>query len=344
VLVKNPALIGIYQPRKADGTPDGDPIEGFYPRIDGITDEDFWRAQWGPDNKGPRGRKTKGLANLLAEVCHCGQCGAGLIYMNTGKGAFLTCGKARRGLCDNRYLRTYHTLEAELLSALALFDFSRLLDRADPQVERIAGLEAEIAAKTATVDRLLEDFSGNTPVAVSKRIGILTADVEGLTIALAEAKRTARIAEAHEARDAYAEFREMIESLPAMPDDDSRYQLRAKIAAELRRLIESGTAEGTALTIVFRGSPFCRIGLLINRSTLDAVRVTPIGSDYSLLWPRQKLLQNRDMAGLFAEYVKQENGRDQVVRSYNHDARDRNLLTDISSPMLGWVSATLSAK
>jgi hypothetical protein len=46
-LVRSTALIGIYQPRKADGTPDGDPIEGFYPRL--ISDDDFWRAQWGPD-------------------------------------------------------------------------------------------------------------------------------------------------------------------------------------------------------------------------------------------------------------------------------------------------------
>jgi len=306
VLVKNPALIGIYQPRKADGTPDGDPIEGFYPPIDGITDEDFWRAQWSPDNKLARGRKTKGLANLLAEVCHCGQCGAGLIYLNTGKGAFLTCGKARRGLCDNRYLRTYHTLESELLSALALFDFSRLLDRADPQVERIAGLEAEIATKAATVDRLLADFSASTPAAVSKRIGILSAEIEALTTELAEAKRTARIAEAHEARDAYAEFREMIERLPAMPDDDSRYQLRARIAAELRRLIESAIANQTGLTFRLRATAAWQAELIISRSTLHSLRLTAIKSGNSFSFPRDVIIGHADIAGLFAGCVGQD--------------------------------------
>ena len=59
ILVRNKALIGIYQPHTADGSEDGDPIEGFYPRI--ISDDEFWRAQWGPDNKLSRGRTSKGL-------------------------------------------------------------------------------------------------------------------------------------------------------------------------------------------------------------------------------------------------------------------------------------------
>jgi DNA invertase Pin-like site-specific DNA recombinase len=61
-LVRNTALIGLYQPRKADGSPDGKPDEGHYPRI--ISDDDFWRAQWGPDNRGSRGQTSKGHWNL----------------------------------------------------------------------------------------------------------------------------------------------------------------------------------------------------------------------------------------------------------------------------------------
>lgn len=303
-LVKNPALIGIYQPRKADGTPDGDPIRGFYPRI--ISDNDFWLAQWGPDNKGPRGRKTKGLANLLSEVCHCGRCGAGLIYLNTGKDAFLVCGKARRGMCDNQYHRTYAKLEAELLSALALFDFSRLLDRADPQVERIAALDATISAKIATVDRLVEDFSTSTPAAVSKRIGVLSAEIEALTVELAETKRTARIAEAEEARDAYAEFRAMVDSMPGMPEGEERYQLRAKIAGELRRLIETATATGTELAIRFRGAPSdLQIELIIERSRLVELRLVENETGDYFAFARARIFDDPDFdpAGQFEGFI-----------------------------------------
>jgi DNA invertase Pin-like site-specific DNA recombinase/uncharacterized small protein (DUF1192 family) len=304
-LVRNPALIGIYQPRKANGTPDGDPVEGFYPRI--ISDEDFWRAQWGPDNKASRGQTTKGYWNLLKGLCKCGQCGRTIIGLNTGKEKFLVCDRARRSLCDNKYFRTYPKLEGELLSALALFDFSRLLARADPLVERIAALDAEIAAKTATVDRLLEDFSASTPTVVSKRIGVLSAEVEGLTAELGEAKRTARIAEAEQARDAYAEFRAMIESLPAMAEADALYQLRAKIAAEFRRLIDSAIAVGTEMTLRLKAVPAWCVEILVKRSTVESIRLTAVETGNSYEFPRDVLFGVADLAGLFAGYVASQN-------------------------------------
>ena len=301
-LVKNPALIGIYQPRKADGTPDGDPIEGFYPRI--ISDEDFWRAQWGPDNKLSPGKTSEGYWNLLKGIPKCGRCGRTIIGLNTGKEKFLVCDAARRSLCDNKNFLTYPKLEAELLSALALFDFSRLLNRADPQVEHIIGLEAEIAAKTATVDRLLADFSASTPAVVSRRIGILSAETEALTAELAEARRTARIAEADESRDAFSEFKAMVDSLSAMADGEERYQLRAGIAAELRRMIDSATAVGTELTIALKGTAFYRIELLITRSRVDSVRLVVIDRNYAVLFPRDTLFRDDAyMGGLFAGYV-----------------------------------------
>src|SRR4029077_1690879 len=63
------------------GTPDGAEIGGFYPRI--ISDEDYWRAQWGPDNKLSRGKTTKGYWNLLKGIPKCGCCGRTIIGLNT---------------------------------------------------------------------------------------------------------------------------------------------------------------------------------------------------------------------------------------------------------------------
>ncbi len=306
-LVKSVALRGLYQPCFADGRADGDPIEGHYPRI--ISDDDWWRAQW-PKNgdHAPRGRKTKGLNNLLAEACHCGHpgCGAGLVYVNKGTdngGAYLVCSKARRGLCGNKSHHRYPELELELLAALSLFDFSRLIDHANPQAETIAALEAEIADITATVDRLLDDFSASTPASVSKRIAMLEAKKDGLTPKLDEAKRAAQIAEATESRDAYAEFKAMVDSLSAMPEGEERYRLRTRIAGELRRLIDSATAVGSELTITLRGSAFYRIELIVNRAIVTSLRLTAIESGNSYLFPRDVLFGDGDLAGLFAGYV-----------------------------------------
>jgi uncharacterized small protein (DUF1192 family) len=67
-----------------------------------------------------------------------------------------------------------------LLDTLAVFDVSTLVDRAHPQTDRIAALEAEISQKTATLDRLFEDLTAGVPKAVSRRIATLSAEIEAL--------------------------------------------------------------------------------------------------------------------------------------------------------------------
>jgi DNA invertase Pin-like site-specific DNA recombinase len=246
-LVKNKALIGIYQPRKADGTLDGPEIKGFYPRL--ISDEDFWRAQWGPDNKMSAGRTTKGMANLLKGVCRCGHCGAGLVYLDTGKGRFLVCGRSRRGKCNDRRFHNYPRLEAELLNLLALFDYTRLVAKTDPQAERITALRAEIADIDATVKRLLDDFSANTPASVTKRITMLETRRTGLATEFADLKHAARIAEAMADPDAYAVFQEIVKALLTMPEGEGRLALRTRISNELRRVIDVIETDGDDLIV-----------------------------------------------------------------------------------------------
>jgi hypothetical protein len=310
-LVKNKALIGVYQPRKADGSEDGPPIEGFYPRL--ISDEDFWRAQWGPDNKLSAGRNTKGVANLLKGICKCGKCGRGLVYLNTGKDAFLVCGKARTRGCDNRYHRSYPKIERELLTALELFDYNRFLEHTHPQSDRLAALRAEIVEIEETVDRLLTDFKANTPPSVSKHITALEARRADLTTQLRETERFGRITEAQQSRDTYAEFTAMVAWLPRMSDQEERYRLRTKIASELRRMIVSAIADGTELTIALAPTPFCRLDILIDRATITGFRITLTGCDEPpkpVVFPRARVMGDTSRAGLFAGYV---GGSAQVV-------------------------------
>jgi DNA invertase Pin-like site-specific DNA recombinase len=306
-LVKNKALIGTYQPRKSDGTPDGPEIYGFYPPV--ISEVDFWRAQWGPDNKGTKGRRTKGFANLLRGIPHCDCCQGGLIYLNTGKDQALVCGRARRNLCGNHSFHNYPRLERELLVALSVVDFTKFLDRSPPQQERITALEAEIADANATVERLLNDFHAHTPVAVSNRIGSLSAKVDNLGVELAEARRAARIAEAEEGRDAYAEFRAMVDAMPTMPEGEERDRLRMRIAAELRRMIKSARANGTELRIELTAAPWHQVEILFNRSRitsfcLHSYLCNGLPSHTLLIIPRDLLFGDLlDRPGLFAQFV-----------------------------------------
>lgn len=97
----------------------------------------------------------------------------------------------------------------------------------------------------------------------------------------------------------------MVESLPTMPNDDSRYQLRARIAVELRRLIESAIADQTELTFRLRAIATWQAELIINRSTLHSLRLTAIESAKSFSFPRDVRIGDVDIAGLFAGYVGQ---------------------------------------
>jgi hypothetical protein len=314
-MVRNVALIGLYQPRKADGTPDGELSDKHYPRI--ISDDDFWRAQWGPENRSSPGKTSKGHWNLLKGICTCGRCGRKLIGLDTGKGKSLICGHSHLGLCGNRYMMTYPPLESDLLSALALFDFARFVNRGDPQAEKIAALEAATTEKTATIDRLLADFSVSTPPAVSKRIAALSVEVEGLNGRLAEAKRTARIAEAMELQDAFTEFRALIESLPGMPEGEERDLVRTRLAVELSRIIRTAIANGTGLSILLKGPEHCRVDIQFERSRITAFLIWISGADEPVVFSREQLFgdakdlvgvvdQRRRLAGIFAPLVNVE--------------------------------------
>jgi hypothetical protein len=97
----------------------------------------------------------------------------------------------------------------------------------------IADLEAEIAGKTKRKNSLLdmEDIDG-----VKDRIRNLDGEIKGLKKGLAEARRAYRIAQ-HTDEDWLDQLLRTLVALQ-VADNDERYVLRARIAQELRRIIE----------------------------------------------------------------------------------------------------------
>jgi hypothetical protein len=96
-LVKNEALLGTYQPRHTDDTPDEEPIRGYYPAV--ISKSGFWRAQWNGE-RASRGQRRDRVNNLLSEMVTCEACGAKLVFEDKGRkaGSNLICGKLA-GVC-----------------------------------------------------------------------------------------------------------------------------------------------------------------------------------------------------------------------------------------------------
>src|SRR5205085_2288461 len=94
--------------------------------------------------------------------------------------------------------------------------------------------------------------------------------------------------------------------LPHMLGDESRYELRAKIAGELRRLIEQATAIGNELVVVLKGTRLYRVELFFKRSILKELRLVSIHGGFAYVFPRDKMIGDPDLAGLFAGYLLTE--------------------------------------
>src|SRR5579864_9809090 len=89
--------------------------------------------------------------------------------------------------------------------------------------------------------------------------------------------------------------------------DDERYQLRTRIAGELRRLIDRAIADDTELTIALAPTHNCRLEILIDRATITGFRVTLLADGEALspvFFPRDSVMgDSPGRARMFAKFV-----------------------------------------
>jgi len=105
-------------------------------------------------------------------------------------------------------------------------------------------------------------------------------------------ERATRIADATIRSDSYAEFLSLAEALPSMPDDEERLRLRIRLSNELRRIIESATADGDLLTIRLRSKSRV-LEFIVRKSTVqELVGTFPCGTVVRV--PRHMLLDEAD--------------------------------------------------
>ena len=103
-------------------------------------------------------------------------------------------------------------------------------------------------------------------------------------------ERATRIADATIRSDSYAEF--LAEAVPSMPDDEERLRLRIRLSNELRRIIESATADGDLLTIRLRSKSRV-LEFIVRKSTVqELVGTFPCGTVVRV--PRHMLLDEED--------------------------------------------------
>jgi hypothetical protein len=206
---------------------------------------------------------------------------------------------------------------------------SRLVEKANPHADRIAGLEAEIATKQKIIDEMAEGFAGNAPPAFFKRMQTMQAEVDAAKGRLTELKRNAKIVEANHSQDSHAEFCAMVTAMANL-EGDELYRVRKKLDLEMHRLIDGGEAVGDELLIRLRGLPdMLQVELVVAQARFIELRLVVPSNP---LWAenehgdffaitreqifenpkvRAMLFENDDPTGAFEAFINRE--RQQVA-------------------------------
>jgi DNA invertase Pin-like site-specific DNA recombinase len=167
-LLTDRRVLGEYQPRKTDDTPDGDPIADYYPRIIG---DDAWDvARAGQEKR--RGTDRRGRPLVRTERKHVNLFRGLLRNALDGEGFFLhqkvESGKRRLTLANfagpagrGRTISIdYLVFEQAVLSLLREVDPKEILPPADPGPSRLDGLRKQLADIRHDLAAIKDDLRG----------------------------------------------------------------------------------------------------------------------------------------------------------------------------------------
>jgi hypothetical protein len=174
-ILENEAVIGANQPHKIKiikgkkrRVPDGEPIEGYFPRV--IDKATFYKAKrMRTERRIPIGRTGANFSNIFTGIAFCGNCGATMHFENKGPrpkgGTYLVCSNARRkvGNCE-RHSWKYPEAQAHIILNLNELDFRELLpdvyQRSQEAVETLGDAilvkEAELEDTIKALDNIAD--------------------------------------------------------------------------------------------------------------------------------------------------------------------------------------------
>jgi hypothetical protein len=234
LILRDRRAAGELQPRRQDGTPDGDPIPNYYPPA--VTEAEWLAARAGAAQRERRPGRTSGhVVNLFA----------GLLWdARSGEPYYVATRKAPGG-SHHRVVfnKTAHagrspyysfpadTLEAAVLSLLAEVDPREVLGREDGPDEALV-LSGELALVEAKIAELEAELLNGEVAALAKVLRQLESQKRDLVEKLAGARQKA----AHPLSESWGEAKSLLSALGNAPDPaDARLRLRAV----LRRVVDS---------------------------------------------------------------------------------------------------------
>jgi DNA invertase Pin-like site-specific DNA recombinase len=238
-LLTDRRVLGEYQPRRTDDTPDGPPIPGYYPRV--ITDEEWALARAAAEKPGRRDRRGRPIArgerrhvNLFRELLTHARDGQGMVLGGrVGGGAYRLllrnlAGEAGRG---KTYTFPYAVFEAAVLKLLREVDPREVL----PKKER-GPLRADVLrARLDNVRQDMEGLRGEIRRKFSKVLSDLLREKEAEEERVAQELQEELVRAVRPLERAWEELPDLA-ALVATGGNEARLRLRPV----LRRVIDKG--------------------------------------------------------------------------------------------------------
>jgi hypothetical protein len=259
-ILKDRRALGEYQPRKSDGTPDGDVIGGYYPAV--VGERDWLAARAGADQRRKRPGRSGEFVNVFAGLLRNARDGDAywMVQRNwrgTGRRRVLMNQAASEGRSPS-YSFPFETFEAALLSLLAEVDPRDVLGR-DDGPDEVAVLSGEHARVEAKIAELEAELLRGDVAAVARVLRQQEERKRQLAGDLDQARRRA----ARPLGEVWGDCKSLVAALGEAPDPgDARLRLRSA----LRRVIESvwllvvprGRDRLLAAQVWFAGGDRCR--------------------------------------------------------------------------------------
>lgn len=268
-ILTNRALYGEYQPCKwIDNKPfpEGDPIPNYFPAV--ITKETFLSLQAARASNGAHGkaRKGVGISNIFSGLLRCGYCNSTMILSGMNGARIkgedgtqkristksLLCDGARRGKGCFALKWNYPDFEKSMLEFCKGTNLEEILS----DVRRNQGqpLEVRLEDKLAAVEKQIEEIQqgidnlldimmarkSDGPASQSLNSRLDKLEIEKATAVNLMRQMQVDLQQKKEAshETTSAVTRSLIESMESVSDDE-RFRVRAALAAQLRRFVDS---------------------------------------------------------------------------------------------------------
>jgi DNA invertase Pin-like site-specific DNA recombinase len=253
-ILRDRRVLGEYQPRKANGEPDGPVLPTYYPQV--ISETEYLLVRAGQEERrGRGGRRDRRYVNVFRGLLVHARDGEGFILNNHGTGdrprLVLVAAASKGGRNARSFSFPYPVFETAVLGCLAELDPRELLPKeAGPSLVEV--LRARLGNARAQVKLLQKELRDG----YSKAVAAVLREQEALAEKLAgelmeEEARAARPAEA-----AWGELPGLVDLIQAGGDE-----ARLRMRVVLRRLVEriyvltvpSGCRRTAAVQVRFGG-------------------------------------------------------------------------------------------